>query len=70
MSKYNMDDERFRRAVFVAKQHPDGIGLLDAIAHYSRGDPFRVDETETANVDAVGPRAERAPHSRGDTHGD
>lgn len=67
MSKYNMDDERFRRAVFVAKQHPDDIRLLDAIAHYSRGDPFRVDGMETADVDAVGPRAERAPHSRGGT---
>jgi len=66
MSKYNMSDDTFRRAVFVAKQHPDDIGLLDAIAHYSRGDPFRVDGEMPAHADAVGPGAERAPHTRGD----
>lgn len=66
MSKHNMTDDTFRRAVFVHKQHPDDIGLLDAIAHYSRADPFRVNDEPSAHVDAVGPRAERAPHSRGD----
>jgi len=39
MSKWSGNDERFARAVFVSKQHPDDIGLLDAIAHYSRADP-------------------------------
>jgi len=39
MSKWSDTDERFERAVFVSRQHPDDIDLLDAIAHYSRADP-------------------------------
>ena len=39
MSKWSNNDDRFQRAVFVARQHPDDISLLDAIAHYSRADP-------------------------------
>lgn len=43
MSRWH-DDDRFERAVFVSRQHPDDISLLDALAHYSRADPYRIDD--------------------------
>jgi len=48
MSKWSGNDERFERAVFVSKQHPDNISLLDAIAHYSRADPTDLTEGRDA----------------------
>jgi len=63
MSRHGMSDERFRKAVFVSRQHPDDIDLLDALAHYSRADPFRVGGPTEA-VDGVGARANNAPHDR------
>ena len=44
MSKWINHDERFERAVFVSRQHPDDISLLNAIAHYSRADPYQIEE--------------------------
>ncbi|WP_435075249.1 hypothetical protein [Halorubrum sp. HHNYT27] len=44
MSRWDAD-ERFTRAVFVARQYPADISLLDAIAHYSRADPFELEVT-------------------------
>lgn len=44
MSRWDTDD-RFTCAVFVARQHPADISLLNAIAHYSRADPFELEVT-------------------------
>ena len=49
-SSHDAHDERFERAVFVARQHPDDIGLLEAIAHYSRADPFEITEEEAGDA--------------------
>ena len=49
MSKWSNHDERFERAVFVSRQHPDDINLLDAIAHYSRADPFEISGERAAD---------------------
>ncbi len=50
MSKWSNHDERFERAVFVSQQHPDDISLLDAIAHYSRADPYEITDEEAGDA--------------------